>query len=172
MFDINIKIDDISISSIEKEDIIYIQKWINNQQALNINIENPLGLKELYQRFLEYYVSESEFFLKLNRGENLIGVLKGRLEFKNNNEVWFWYYLIDHEFRGKGIGSNIVKEVMNYFSNNFGIYNFYTGVPAKDDDIKRFWLNNNFNLIRVSKNFFNINGEEIDMLILKAKAYM
>lgn len=172
MFDINIKIDDISISSIEKEDIIYIQKWINNQQALNINIENPLGLKELYQRFLEYYVSESEFFLKLNLGESLIGVLKGRLEFKNDNEVWFWYYLIDHEFRGKGIGSNIVKEVMDYFSNNFGIYNFYTGVPAKDVDIKRFWLNNNFNLIRVSKNFFNINGEEIDMHILKAKTYM
>jgi hypothetical protein len=42
-------------------------------------------------------------------------------------------------------------------------------VPAKDTDITRFWVNNNFKLIRVSKNFFNINGEEIDMLILKAE---
>lgn len=169
MFDISIKGNDISISSIEKEDIIPIQKWINNQQALNINIEKPLGLKEFYQRFLEYYVSESEFFLKINQGESIIGVLKGRLEFKNNNEVWFWYYLIDNELRGKGIGSNIIKEVINYFSNNFGIYNFFTGVPAKDTDITRFWINNNFKLIRVSKNFFNINGEEIDMMILKAE---
>lgn len=170
MFDIHIDIDNISISSIEREDIIKIQKWINHQNSNFKDITKPLKLREFYERFLEYYVSENEFFLKINKDNNLIGVLKGRIEFKNPNEVWLWYFLLDNDYRGKGIGSQIIKSVENYFSNNFGIYNFYAGVCEKDTKILKFWNKNNFKLIRVSKDFFNIDGRYMDMLVLKTEA--
>jgi GNAT superfamily N-acetyltransferase len=167
MFDINIDIDDVNISSIEKEDIVSLQQWINFQNYNFKDKEKPLGLREFYERFLEYYVSEGEFFLKINKGAMLIGVLKGRIEFKSSNEVWFWYFLLDNECRGKGIGSSIIKAVQNHFYQGFGINDFYTGVCEQDTKVLRFWRKNNYKLIRVSKGFFNVNEEDKDMLILK-----
>ncbi|MCM8710359.1 GNAT family N-acetyltransferase [Clostridium sp. SYSU_GA19001] len=169
MFDIHIDIDDINISSIEREDIVTIQKWINYQQCNFKDTNKPMELKEFYERFLEYYVSEGEFFLKINKHNNLIGILKGRIEFKNPNEVWLWYFLLDNLYRGNGIGSQIIKSLQNYFSNGFGIYNFYTGVCEKDTRALKFWNKNNFKLIRVSKDFFNIDGRNMDMFVLKTE---
>lgn len=167
MFDINIDLKDINISSIEREDIVPIQRWINRQNDDFKYNESPLGLKDFYERFLEYYVSEGEFFLKINKDDKLVGVLKGRIEFKNTNEVWLWYFMIDKELRSSGIGSRIIEEVRRYFAEGFGIYNFYTGICENDSRALRFWSRNNFKLIRVSKNFFNINDQELDMLVLK-----
>lgn len=167
MFDINIDIDDINISSIEKEDIISLQQWINFQNYNFKDKEKPLDLKEFYERFLEYYVSEGEFFLKINKDDKLIGVLKGRIEFKSSSEVWFWYFLLDNECRHKGIGNSIIKAIENYFYQGFGINDFYTGVCELDTKVLRFWKKNEFKLVRVSKGFFNVNKQDKDMLILK-----
>lgn len=167
MFDIHIAENTIDISSVEREDIVVIQKWINNQNANYRDKEKELDLKEFYERFLEYYVSEGEFFLKINKDKKLIGVLKGRLEFKNPTEVWFWYFLLDNDLREKGIGSKIINRVMNYFSDGFGITSFYTGVCEKDTRIIKFWKKNCFNTIRISKGFFDINGREMDMIVMR-----
>lgn len=167
MFDINIDLNDVSISSIERDDIVFIQKWINEQNSSNAGSEKPLGLKEIYERFLEYYVSEGEFFLKITKKEKLIGVLKGRIEFKTINEVWFWYFLLDNQYRELGIGSDIIKNVKDYFMNELGIYDFYTGVCEKDLRILKFWSKNKFAITRISKGYFNINNEDLDMIVLK-----
>lgn len=169
MFDIHINLEDITISSIEREDIIKIQKWINYQNCNYIDNTKPLGLKEFYERFLEYYVSEGEFFLKINKKDEIIGILKGRIEFKNPSEVWLWYFLLDTDYRGQGIGSRIIHSVEDYFTNGFGIYNFYTGVCEKDTRILKFWVENRYKLVRVSKDFFNIGEQNVDMLVLKAE---
>lgn len=171
MFDINIDIDEINVSSIEKQDIVPVQQWINFQNSNSRDKEEQFGLKEFYQRFLEYYVSEGEFFLKIQIDGKLIGVLKGRIEFKNPSEVWFWYFLLDNDCRGKGLGSRIVSSVQNYFYLGFGIYDFYTGVCGQDTEVLRFWSNNGFNLVRVSKGFFSNDHQDEDMLVLK-KQYM
>lgn len=168
MFDIGVELGDINISSVQKEDIVAIQKWINDQNNDCKDRENQLGLKEFYERFLEYYVSEGEFFLKINKDNNLIGVLKGRLEFKTPTEVWLWYFLIDKDYRGREIGSRIIGSVKDYFNEVFGINSFYTGVCAQDTEVLRFWKKNGFNLVRVSKGFFNIDEEDIDMMIMKS----
>lgn len=166
MFDIHLDIGNISISSIEKEDLISIQKWINTQYYYSDN-EKPLVLKDFYERFLEYYVSENEFFLKINKEDKMIGVLKGRMEFKSTNEVWIWYYLLENEYRRKGIGSAIINGIIKYFQEELGIYSFFVLVSEKDINILNFWKKNKFKLLRVSKDFFNIAGEKKDMLILK-----
>lgn len=167
MFDVHIQLEDINISSIEKQDVLDIQKWINYQNCNSTDIDEPLPLKEFYERFLEYYISESEFFLKINQGDKLIGVLKGRIEFKNTNEVWLRYFLLDHNLRGRGIGSKIINNIKDYFSNNLGIDSFYTGVCEKDTRILKFWKKNNFQLFRISKNYFDNDGQELDMIIMR-----
>ena len=100
MVDVDIRIEDISISSIEKSDLIYLHEWFKTQTEYTENInDNSLSVKELNERYLEYYLSENEFFLKVLFENKLIGVLKGRLEFKNPNEMWYLclFWIINSE---------------------------------------------------------------------------
>ncbi|MCD3331341.1 GNAT family N-acetyltransferase, partial [Clostridium botulinum] len=81
MFDIKLEFDNIKILSIEKEDVSPIYKWIrcNNQFLQNEGNEN-ITYDKFYEHFLEYYFSECEFFLKINKENKLIGIFKGRTE--------------------------------------------------------------------------------------------
>jgi RimJ/RimL family protein N-acetyltransferase len=168
MFDINICFEDISISSIEREDVIQIQKWINSQDIYNGSaLVKPLDLEEFVERFIEYYMSENEFFLKIKKSDELIGVFKGRVEFKNPNEVMIWCYIINNSVRGMGYGTKILNNILLYFKNNLGIATFSTGIVEGNSKAMRFWNKSRFNLLRISKNFFNIDGKEFDMLIFK-----
>lgn len=168
MFDIRIDFEDIHISSIEREDVIQIQKWINSQDIYDgKTLVKPLHLEEFVERFIEYYMSESEFFLKIKKSEEIIGVFKGRVEFKNPNEVLIWCYILDNSIRGSGYGTKILNNILAYFKNNLGIVSFSASIVDGNMKAIKFWNKNRFNLLRISKNFFNIEGREFDMLILK-----
>ena len=88
MFNIDIKFENFSIMNVEEEDILKIENWMDNQQGFNIDVGLNYGTNELYERYLECYMSEGEYFLKVLCGSKLIGIIKGRIEFKNPNEVW------------------------------------------------------------------------------------
>jgi RimJ/RimL family protein N-acetyltransferase len=168
MFDINIHFDDIHISSIVRQDIIQIQKWINNQDVYGGKaLVKPLDLDEFVERFIEYYMSESEFFLKVEKSGELIGIFKGRVEFKNPNEALIWCYILDKPLRGNGYGTKILNNILAYFKDNLGIVNFSTGIVEGNNRAVKFWNKNGFNLLRISKDFFNIEGKEFDMLIFR-----
>lgn len=171
MFDIEIAFEDIEISSVQKEDVTDIQNWMQEQMSKNAEIVWT-NIEELGDRFLEYYMSENEFFLKIVKDKKIIGILKGRVEFKNPNEVLIWCYILDTELRGKGIGSRILFEVINYFENDLGIYDFSTSIIDGSKGAERFWMKNKFELHRISKSFFNVEGEEKDMLLYKRKKNM
>lgn len=167
MFDISFEFDDINVTSLESTDLSYTQKWLNQQSNFYINGGNSIGDKEFHERFLEYYVSEGEFFLKIKKSDKLIGLLKGRIEFKNNNEVWIWYFIVDSNCRGKEIGSRILNELCKYFRKNYGIYDFYTGIIDGDKKSFHFWNKNNFALFRISEDYFSTENKKMNMLILK-----
>lgn len=168
MFDVDIIFDDIVISSMQGKDLITAQRWIEYQVQYNdYQKQNYVGLFELYERFLESYVSENEFFLKINKKDELVGILKGRLEFKNPNEVWFWYFLMDNSLSKDGVDKKIINIIIKYFKVNFGIKSFFVGIEENDEKMIKFWESIDYNIIRVSKDFFNIDGRNIDMLILK-----
>lgn len=140
MFHIDLEIKDINIISIEEADLNDVYQLIKNE---DVYFDNAY----FYERFLEYYFSECEFFLKINRYKQLIGVIKGRVEFKNPNEVWISYFLLDNKLRNRGIGSNIIKYLTNYFIKECGIVNFYVNVNKTNFDALDFWLNNSFSKI-------------------------
>ena len=172
MFNIDIVFDDVSIMSVEKEDIFKIDKWINSQQVFNIDAGQDYGIMEFYERYLEYYVSEGEYFLKVSRGSELIGILKGRIEFKNPNEVWIMCYLIEYSLYNVDISTIIINEFLKHLFKNYGIRNFYTFVSADNQGMLKFWKNNNFEISRVTSNFLKIDSNDKDILILKKEFNM
>jgi len=172
MFNIDIKFDDIRIMSVEKEDIFKIENWINNQQGFNIDAQKNYSIKEFYERYLEYYVSEGEYFLKVLCGSKLIGILKGRIEFKNPNEVWIMCYLIESRLYDAEISTTIINEFLNHLYENYGICNFYTFISVNNQQMLKVWKNNNFEISRVTSNFLEVNSEGKDILILKKQFSM
>lgn len=171
MLYVSMHFEDIDILNIEREDLIYAHKWLDLQKPhIKFTEQGWLTLKDLNERYLESYVSENEFFLKILNKKNFSGILKGRVEYKNPNEMWFWFFILDSGLHEKGIGSKIVKQSIDYFVNEYSIDNFYTVVIVEDAAYLKFWRKNGFKVLRLSKGFYNINGKEFDIFILKYDA--
>lgn len=169
MFNIDIKFDDINIINVEKEDVINIENWINSQQDINVNALSNYGIKEFYERYLEYYLSEGEYFLKILSSDKLIGIIKGRIEFKNPNEVWIMCYLIEFRLYSAEISTKIINEFLKYLYKNYGICNFYTFVSTNNHIMLDLWKSNNFEVSRITSNFLELDSKEEDILILKKR---
>ena len=167
MFTIDIKYKDIIITSINAVDIEMVKKWLIREQIKNSNEIDTLNIDDFNIRYMEYLVSENEIFIKINKGSVLIGILKGRLEFKKENEVWISFFLIDSRYRSLGIGSEILNKLKEYFDIKFGINTFYSLISSGDDMVEKFWRGCGYYCLRSAKNFYKINGKTYDMLILK-----
>lgn len=137
MFYIDLEFEDIRICSVEKEDLSGIYAWITHE-------EDSLEESQFYERFLEYYLSECEFFLKINKNNNLIGVIKGKVEFKNPNEVWIRYFSLDSKERNRGLGSKILRNIIKYFFMDCSIWNFYAEIKEVNSESLIFWKKNGF----------------------------
>lgn len=152
MFDIRLKFENIEILSIEKEDLGYIYKWyVKEESSLHKLQGEAMNENQFYERFLEYYLSECEFFLKIIRDKEFIGIIKGRIDFKNPNEVWLGYMMLDHSFRGMRLGSKVLKAIIKYFCIECGIYNFYVKVNEKKFSFISFLRKNKFQVLRFSQ---------------------
>lgn len=164
MLELKINFNDINISNIDEHELTEIQAWmeVENQFAYGED-----SLEELYERYLESYISECEFFLKINNKDELIGILKGRLELKNPNEVWIWFFYLNHEYRNDSIGMKIIQELMNYFSDEYGIDIYFTRIIKENEENIVFWKNIGFKIVRIVKDFYCIDGKSMDMLIMK-----
>lgn len=164
MLDIHIQFDDIEMSNINEEDLSGVQKWMECQKNF---FKEETNLNDLRERFLESYISECEFFLKINQNLKLIGILKGRLEFKNPNEAWIWYFYINDNYRNTELNSATAKKIIKYFSDEYGINSFFIRIMKEDKESVDFWKSLGFVSIRLVKNFYSIHGEYKDMIIMK-----
>ncbi|MCB2292511.1 GNAT family N-acetyltransferase [Clostridium algoriphilum] len=167
MFNIDISFEDISIRNVEEQDVLNIKNWIDNQQISDIEAGLNYGITEFHERYLEYFVSEGEYFLKVLCGSEIIGIIKGRIEFKNPNEVWIMCYLVEIKLYDDEISKTIINEFLKHLYDNYGISNFYTFVSANNQDMLRLWKSNDFEIIRVTSSFLEIDNEDKDILILE-----
>ncbi|MBI6871661.1 GNAT family N-acetyltransferase [Clostridium aciditolerans] len=164
MLDVELRFNDINISNIKKSDLPQIQTWMKLQKQF---VHDETDLEELKERFLESYISECEFFLKINREQELLGIIKGRLEFKNPNEAWIWYFYIDDKYRTANLNNKIMEELLNYFLCEYDVDIFCTRIIKNDRESLEFWKNIGFKSVRMVKDFYSINGKYMDMLIMK-----
>ena len=167
MFDINFCVDDINVCSMESPDVVSAMEWLEAEKHKGNLYDEYLNVRELKERFLESYLSEGEFFLKIIKEKQFVGILKGRIEFKNNNEVWIGYYIIDRQLKIDGLDSVILRNLTNYFDKEFGIDSFSTMVSENDLKAKAFWSRNGFSIVRVSENYFESSEQDVNMLIFR-----
>ncbi|MBC2580616.1 GNAT family N-acetyltransferase [Clostridium sp. DJ247] len=164
MIDIEITFNDIRVTNIEKKDLPQIHTWMKLENQF---IDKENNLKNLNERFLESYISECEFFLKINKANTLIGIIKGRLEFKSLNEMWIWFFYLNDEYHSTGLNYDIINKLMNYFSEEYDVSIFFTRLLNNDCENVNFWKNTGFHIVRMVKSFYDIGGKYMDMLIMK-----
>jgi hypothetical protein len=164
MLEVELRFNDIDISNITKGDLPIVQKWMRLQNQF---VHDETDLQELKERFLESYISECEFFLKINKKDELIGIIKGRLEFKNPNEAWIWSFHLDNKYKTTKMNNEIVEKLLEYFLEWYGIDIFCTRIIKSDEEGLSFWKSIGFKSIRMVKDFYSINGKYMDMLIMK-----
>ncbi|MGE5629066.1 MAG: GNAT family N-acetyltransferase [Solirubrobacterales bacterium] len=159
MLDIDIKFSDIEITNIQSKDLIFIQKWSEYDEESR--------REQLTERFLESCLSECEYFLKISKKDKVIGIIKGRVEFKNPNEAWIWFFNLEQEVEEPELDCLIMKNFFAYLYSEFDIKLFFTRVAVNDLSAIKFWKKAGFKALRVVKDYYYINGENVDMMIME-----
>ena len=162
MLEVSLNFDDIKITNILVDDLSEIQK--------QREYDEQFSLSTLSERFLESLLSECEYFLKISKGGRLLGFIKGRVEFKNPNEAWVWFYHMVEGEEGDLLASEVVKRIFRYLNQEYDVGEFYIRVPSEDEQAIRFWKTLGFKPLRMVKDFYHIGGQKMDMLILENKS--
>lgn len=93
MLGVSFKFNDYIVSSVEEYGLEELNTWIrvnNNKDNICYSLDNQM----FYRKVLEYYVTESEFFLKVYRDGEIVGVFKGNLELEGKKELLIWLFVI------------------------------------------------------------------------------
>jgi GNAT superfamily N-acetyltransferase len=149
---VNIINGDIAIRNIEKENLADVLRCVNqsDESVVAMGRASLFTIEEIHQRYIETLINSMEFFCCIEYKGITIGILKGRLESKNPNELCLTSLILLEEYRGLGLGSKILKSVEEYFSKNFCVDKFYALIMENNKRARQFWINNNYKVARVT----------------------
>lgn len=168
MFEVSINYKDINISNVVMDDLNCIQKWFNKKNNLvYYGNDDYLEINEINEIFLEYYISESEIFLKILKDNALIGIFKGRIEFKDENIIWISCFVLDCFYLDNNEGNIILDKILKFFLRNYGIKEFLIGISVKEKKTLNLLMSNGFKLVRISSDFFINRQSSSNAMIMK-----
>ena len=158
-------------SSVEERDLNELAKWIkenNKEDDTCYSLDSQI----FYRRYLEYYVTDNESFIKVYKDNKLIAVFKGRVELEGKSELFIWLFIMEESARNEGLGSEIVEIIIEYFIREYKIDTIEVGVVENNLEGISFWSSRNFQVARVSKDFFeDKKANERNLVIMKRKNY-
>lgn len=165
MINIDFKYEGYTFESVTEDDLHFLAEWIKENNEDNSNCYS-LDPQIFYRRYLEYYVASGESFVKIRKDGNVIAVFKGRLEMEKTNELFIWLFIVDKKLRNRGEGSFIINKVIEYFMKSYSIDKVKAGVVQSNIKGISFWNSLGFDVSRVTKNFFDGNNDDRNLVIM------
>lgn len=175
MLTINLKNNELSFRDITKENLEEVLK-LYNQNEINIyatGIDRPMSISDIKQKYLEVLVNSHEFFVgiffKLEgcETERMIGVIKGRIEYDNNEEAWISSILIDNSCQRNGMGTKTVESIMSMLKNTYDIKSILIGILSSNTIGLQFWEKLGFSYVRTIDQYIKLNKRTEDFIIMK-----
>lgn len=175
MLTINLKKGNLSFKDITKEDLHEALK-LYNQNEINIyatGIDRPMSFKDINQKYLEVLVNSHEFFAGIfisssDSTENkMIGVIKGRIDYDNNDEAWISSILIDSSYQNCGIGTKAVNSIIKLLRDTYDIKTVMIGIISSNTIGREFWHKLGFCYIRTIEQYIKLNNKTEDFIIMK-----
>lgn len=150
---VKISFNDINIKNIELTELNIVLTCINesenNYGALGRN--NPMTYNEIEQRYIESLMNSLEYFCGIYLDNTLIGIIKGRIENKNEKELWILSYLFFKKYRSSGNGTKILKCFEEHFYYNYSIKKFCILIMENNEQGQKFWTKNEYKIARITK---------------------
>jgi RimJ/RimL family protein N-acetyltransferase len=173
MLTINLRCENMFFRDVKKEDLQDILK-LYNQNEINMyatGLDRPMSFEDINQKYLEVLVNSHEFFagIFINNSEydRMIGVVKGRIDYDNNEVAWISSILIDSSFQNSGIGTKAVSSLIRMLQDTYDIKFIKIGILAGNIIGHAFWKKIGFNYIRTIQQYFKMNSKTEDFIIMK-----
>ena len=175
MLTINLNHDNLFFKDVNKEDLKDVLK-LYNQNEINMyatGIDRPMSYEDINQKYLEVLVNSHEFFAGIfteygEKSENkMIGVIKGRIDYDNNEEAWISSILIDSRFQKLGIGTKAVSSILKMLKDTYDIKTVMIGILSGNSIGRAFWNKIGFCYIRTIEQYFKLNNKTEDFIIMK-----
>ncbi|SHJ00159.1 GNAT family N-acetyltransferase [Lutispora thermophila] len=140
-----------------------------DDSMLATGISNRLSLDDMEEKYLEVLISSHEFFVGIfsNSVGNLIGVLKGRIDYDHSDEAWITSFIIKKDYRNEGIGYKTINAFISFMNKTYDVKKFNAGVISKNDKGINFWIKAGFKHIRTIENYIDFNDCYEDFIILR-----
>ena len=166
MIPVNIKKDNLLIRNIEAHDLKLVLDCINEAEEnfKTLGRDILLDYYELEQRYLESLMNSLEYFCGIFIEEKLIGIIKGRIENRVEEELWILSYLLLHEYRNKGIGTKVLKAIEEYFHLNYSIDKYCILILDSNKKGLKFWMDNHYLISRKTNSLGLDNGSKMIIL--------
>ena len=167
--------ENLSFQDVNKESLEDLLK-LYNQNEINIyatGIDRPMSLEDIKQKYMEVLVNSHEFFACIfvrdseSNTKKMIGVIKGRIDYDNNEEAWISSILIDSNYQNSGIGTKVVKSIIKMLKDTYDIKTMYIGILSGNGIGRGFWNKMGFDYIRTIEQYIKLNNKNEDFIIMK-----
>ncbi|MDF2841067.1 MAG: Acetyltransferase family protein [Clostridia bacterium] len=175
MLTINLNNENLFFKDIRKDNLQEVLK-LYNQNEINMyatGIDGPMSYEDINQKYLEVLVNSHEFFAGIftcnlgNIENKMIGVIKGRIDYDNNEEAWISSLLIDSSYQKIGIGTKAVGAILKMLNNTYDIKSVMIGTLSGNNIGREFWRKIGFNYIRTIQQYIKLNNKTEDFIIMK-----
>ncbi|MFZ5352973.1 MAG: GNAT family N-acetyltransferase [Bacillota bacterium] len=177
MLTISLQSDNLLFRDISKENLERVLELYNQneQNMYATGIDHIMSLEEIHEKYLEVLVNSHEFFtglfIKTADQEELIGVIKGRIDYENCEEAWISSILIDSKHQYKGIGKKTINTVIELLNKTYDVRRIYVGLIEGNKIGKSFWQRLGFNYHRTIDQYMKLNNNVEDFIIMKKDLY-
>lgn len=175
MLTLNIQLDNLVFKDITKEDLGDVLD-LYNQNEKNIyatGIDRRMSLEDINEKYLEVLVNSHEFFTGIFTGEvpalQMVGVLKGRIDYENSDEAWISSVLIDNRYQRLGIGTKAVDALIELLNKSYDVKRFYIGIISGNDVGKHFWNKLGFKYFRTIEQYIKLKNLAVDFIIMEKR---
>lgn len=164
---------DMILKDIDKSELLKIVKWFESgdpyQYKIAMGIDKPMTYADLHEKYLEALINAHEFFLSINYNREIVGFIKGRVDYKDEGEVWIMAMFVEDIHQNMGIGRRALELIVSEFKQKLGFHIFFACLVEDNVQAKAFWEGSGFTEYRLSKGYFTIENKSRDLVIMQRK---
>ncbi|HOR85701.1 MAG TPA: GNAT family N-acetyltransferase [Bacillota bacterium] len=173
MLSLNYQSDNFIFRDITKEDFADVLNLYNqnDQNIYATGIDRRMSYNDINEKYLEVLVNSHEFFTGIFLDKDgylqLIGVIKGRIDYENSEEAWISSILVDNRYQRQGIGTTAVETLIDILNKNYDVKRLYIGIIAGNSIGRHFWQKLDFCYFRTIEQYIMLNTLAEDFIIMK-----
>ncbi|WP_331915393.1 GNAT family N-acetyltransferase [Pseudobacteroides sp.] len=169
----NIQSQYVYLKDISYDDIEKILKWYSRVDHFKYATgkDIPVEINELTSIYKESVESDSEFFTGIYKKDSnqMIGILKGRLESTHKNKVWIRTIVIDPHHQRKGYGRESVRLSLSYLKAKGNASEAYLAVAEENVKGRQFWEALGFDFYKKMFSCVKIADKQCEVVIMQKK---